>query len=119
MKHRPVPEYIVAAVEAAEEKQAVDLVVLDLGEQSSFADYFLISSGRNPRQSQAICDEIEDQLKRAGCKTKHLEGYHQGEWILMDYGFLVVHIFSEKARGFYDLERLWRTARKVPPEETR
>ena len=119
MKHRPVPEYIVAAVEAAEEKQAVDLVLLDLGEHSSFTDYFLISSARNTRQSQAICDEIEQQLAKAGCKTKHLEGYHQGEWILMDYGFLVVHIFSEKARGFYDLERLWRTARKVPREETR
>jgi len=78
---------------------------------------FLISSARNPRQSQAICDEIEHELARAGCKTKHLEGYHQGEWILMDYGFLVVHIFSEKARGFYDLERLWRTARKVAREE--
>ncbi len=117
MKSRPVPDYITAAVEGAEAKQAVDLVLLDLGEHSSFTDYFLISSARNTRQSQAICDEIEQRLAKAGCRTKHLEGYHQGEWILMDYGFLVVHIFSEKARGFYDLERLWRTARKVPRDE--
>jgi ribosome-associated protein len=117
MKHRPVPEPIVAAVEAAEEKQAVDLVLLDLGEHASFTDYFLISSARNSRQSQAICDEIQQQLARVGCRAVHMEGYHQGEWILMDYGFLVVHIFSEKARSFYDLERLWRTARKVTREE--
>jgi ribosome-associated protein len=117
MKHRPVPDYITAAVEAVEEKQGLELALLDLGEHSSFTDYFLISSARNTRQSQAICDEIADRLAKAGCRTKHLEGYHQGEWILMDYGFLVVHIFSEKARGFYDLERLWRTARRVSRDE--
>jgi ribosome-associated protein len=118
-KHRPISEEVSAAVAAAEEKQAVDMVLLDLGEQTSFTDYFLIASARNTRQSQAIAEEIRLKLSKIGCKAEHMEGYHSGEWILMDYGFMVVHIFSEKARAFYDLERLWRTARRVAMEELR
>src|SRR5258708_16969505 len=115
-KHRKIPEEVIAAVAASEEKQAVDLVLLDLGGQT-FTDYFLIASARNVRQSQAISEEIRLRLSHAGCKAEHVEGYHSGEWILMDYGFLVVHVFSEKARAFYDLERLWRSGRRVSRDE--
>jgi ribosome-associated protein len=112
-KHRPIPEEVKVAVGAAEEKQAVGLTLLDLGEGSSFTDYFLIAGGRNIRQCQAIADEVQDQLSKEGLRAMHVEGYPQGEWILLDFGFLVVHVFSEKARAFYDLERLWRTAHRV------
>ena len=115
-KHRPVPEEVIGAVRAAEEKQGSDLVLLDLA-QTSFTDYFLIVTARNVKQSQAISEEIRLRLGRAGLKAVQVEGYHQGDWILMDYGSLVIHIFSEKARAFYDLERLWRHARRVPMEE--
>src|SRR5258708_1827267 len=112
-KNRPIPEEVTAAVLAAEEKQAVELVLLDMGPHSSFTDYFLIASGRNIRQCQAIADEVQLEQSQLGNRAAHVEGYHQGEWILLDFGFMIVHIFSEKARAFYDLERLWRTARKV------
>ena len=119
MKHRPLPEEVKTAVASAEEKQAVDLVLLDLGADIAFTDYFLIATARNSKQCQAIADEVQHELSREGLRAEHVEGYHQGEWILLDFGFLVVHVFSEKARGFYDLERLWRGARKVPREETK
>lgn len=112
-KVRPVPDEVKAAVEAAEAKQAEALTLLDLGEGMSFTDYFLIAGGRNIRQVQAIADSVQDELSKEGLRALHIEGYPQGEWILLDYGFLVVHVFSEKARAFYDLERLWRTAHKI------
>src|SRR5258708_3531978 len=119
IKHRLVREEVKAAVAAAEEKQAVDLVLLDLGAEAAFTDYFLIATARNSKQCQAIADEVQTELSRDGVRAEHVEGYHQGEWILLDFGFLVVHVFSEKARGFYDLERLWRGARRVSREGTK
>jgi ribosome-associated protein len=107
------------AAKAAEEKQAVDLHVLDLRGVTPMADLFLICHGRNPRQIQAIADEIEKQLKdQDGERPLAIEGMKNAEWVLMDYGDFVVHIFSEKARAYYDLERLYREARQVayPPE---
>jgi ribosome-associated protein len=101
------------AVQAAEAKQAKDLRVLDLREITSFADYFLICSGTNIRQNQAISDEIELRLKKLGEYPNSIEGYENAEWILMDYGDYVIHIFTEKARHYYDLERLWRDAKTV------
>src|SRR5580765_982662 len=101
------------AIEAAEEKQAKDLRVLDLREVTTFADYFIICSGTNIRQNQAISDEIGAELKKLGEYATSIEGYTNGEWVLMDYGDYVIHIFSEKARQYYDLERLWRDARVV------
>jgi len=101
------------AIEAAEEKQAKDLRVLDLRDVTSFADYFIICSGTNIRQNQAISDEIEIRLKHLGEYANSIEGYENAEWILMDYGDYLVHIFTEKARLYYDLERLWRDARVV------
>jgi ribosome-associated protein len=102
------------AVRAAESKKAADIKVLDLTGITSFADYFVICTGANQRQIQAISDEVQLQLKReAGELPLSLEGYNQAEWILADYGDLLVHIFSPKAREYYSLERLWRSARLV------
>ena len=101
------------AVRAAEEKQARNIRVLDLREVTSFADYFVIASGANSRQIQAIADEIHIRLKKLGEMPNILEGYDNADWILMDYGDYLIHIFSEKARLYYDLERLWRDAKTV------
>jgi ribosome-associated protein len=102
-----------AAIEAAEEKQAKDIKVLDLREITSFADFFLIASGANARQIQAIADEIETQLKQLGEYPNSVEGYQNAEWVLLDYGDYLIHIFTDKARQYYDLERLWRDAKIV------
>lgn len=98
---------------AAESKQASDIKVLDLTGITSFTDYFVICTGSNSRQIQAIADEVGLQLKAQGELPLSLEGYDQAEWILIDYGDFLVHIFSEKARVNYDLERLWRAARAL------
>jgi ribosome-associated protein len=98
------------AVEAAREKKAQDIVLLDLHEVADFTDQFLICSGTSGRQVQAIADEVERRLRLGGLRPAHVEGYNHAEWVLMDYVDFVVHIFGEKARAFYDLERLWRTA---------
>jgi ribosome-associated protein len=106
------------ALSAASEKKAINSVLLDLREIASFTDYFLITSGTNERQVQAISDEVVETLKKAGQAAARVEGYKSAEWILLDYGDFVVHVFDEKARKFYDLERLWRESRQVelPPE---
>ena len=111
-------ERIRMALNAASEKKAINSVVLDLREIASFTDYFLITSGTNERQVQAISDEIVETLKKAGTPAARVEGYKTAEWILLDYGDFVVHVFDEKARKFYDLERLWRESQRVelPPE---
>lgn len=102
------------AVKAAESKKAIDIRVLDLRGVSSFADFFVICSGTNQRQIQAIADEVHLQMKKAGELPISLEGYDNAEWVLADYGDVLVHIFSEKARSYYELERLWRHAKQVP-----
>jgi ribosome-associated protein len=106
-------ETIRLALNAAGEKKAIDTVVLDLREIASFTDYFLIASGANERQVQAISDEVLETLKKAGTPAARVEGYKTAEWILLDYGYLIVHVFDEKARKFYDLERLWRESKRV------
>lgn len=110
----PTPAWRIA-VQAAESKKALDPVVLDLREASGFTDYFLICSGANSRQIQAIVEEIELQLKRRGVFPLGIEGYDHAEWILADYGDFIVHVFSPPARTFYDLERLWRHAKPAEP----
>jgi ribosome-associated protein len=112
------PTWLVA-VRAAEAKQAADLVVLDLTGITAFADYFVICTGANSKQVQAISDEVGLRLKYdAGEMPTNIEGYTQAEWVLADYGDLLVHVFSPKAREYYGLERLWRGARtvEIPPE---
>ena len=104
---------VVEALRAAGDKKAAALVVLDLREVASFTDYFLIASGANARQVQAIADEVVERLKRGGSRALRVEGYRTAEWVLLDYGDFIVHVFEEKARRFYDLERLWRDAARV------
>ncbi len=101
------------AVKAADAKQAKEIRVLDLRDISSFADFFVICSGSNSRQIQAIADEIQMRLKMLGEHANSIEGYTNAEWVLMDYGDYLIHVFSEKARAYYDLERLWRDAKVV------
>ena len=103
-----------AAVRAAESKKAADIKVLDLTGITSFADYFVICTGSNSKQVQAIADEVGMQLKKLGELPNSLEGYTQADWILADYGDFLVHVFSTKAREYYDLERLWRAAKTLP-----
>lgn len=92
--------------------------MLDLTGITSFADYFVICTGANQRQVQAISDEVNLRLKEQGEAPLSVEGYNQAEWVLADYGDLLVHVFSPQARDYYDLERLWRTAKvvEIPPE---
>ena len=102
------------AIRCADEKKAVNMVGLDLREIASFTEYFFIASGMNQRQVQAIADEISEQLKQQlRRKAVRIEGYNSAEWVLLDYGDFVVHLFDKEARDFYDLERLWRDARRV------
>jgi len=95
------------------DKKAVDVVVLDMADASSITDYFLICSGGSERQVQAIADAINEQLKQAGITSLGVEGYREGHWILMDYGDVIVHIFSQGTRDFYDLEHLWTNAPRL------
>lgn len=111
-------ERILRALQAANDKKALDLVVLDLREIATFTDYFVIASGNNERQVQAISDGVFEELKKSGTAAARVEGYKNAEWILLDYGDFIVHVFSDKARKFYDLERLWRESKRIalPPE---
>lgn len=107
-------ENIRLALACAADKKAVNTVVLDLREIASFTEFFVITGGTNQRQVQAIADEIQEQLKKQlDSRPIRIEGYNTAEWILMDYGDFIAHIFDQKSREFYDLERLWRDARKV------
>lgn len=107
------PSWLIA-VRAAESKKATDIKVLDLTGITSFADYFVICTGGNQRQIQAISDEVNLQVKhQAGELPVSVEGYTQAEWVLADYGDLLVHIFSPQSREYYGLERLWRNAKPV------
>jgi ribosome-associated protein len=102
-----------AAVDAAQDKQAADVVLLNLEGLGAFTDYFIICTGFSARQVEAICDEMEKRLKEIGARLLHREGKPGGDWMLLDFGNLIVHVFTEHARRFYDLERLWRAAARV------
>ena len=106
-------ERVLTALTAAAEKKALDVVVLDLREVASFTDFFVLTTGANERQVQAISDEVYETLKRSGSAAARVEGYKTAEWILLDYGDFIVHVFEQKARQFYDLERLWRESKRV------
>lgn len=118
MKKTDLKRQVSEAINACQEKKAEEITILELEQGSgAFTDYFLVCSGTNPRQVQAIADEVELRLKKAGLHPAHTEGYKQAEWVLLDYVDFVVHVFSEQARKFYDLERLWKSARRMTPEE--
>jgi ribosome-associated protein len=114
-----IREQVAHALEAAQNKKAEDVTLLQLpGESSAFTDYFLICSGSNPRQVQAIADEVDERLsKDMGVEPNQREGYQTAEWILLDYVDFVVHIFNAQRRAYYDLERLWQSAHKLTMEE--
>ncbi|HEV7892249.1 MAG TPA: ribosome silencing factor [Pyrinomonadaceae bacterium] len=119
MRAEDLDERIRAAVHAASERKALDTVVLDLREVASFTDFFVITSGTNVRQVQAIADAVQEHLRKdLGVKPARIEGYNSAEWVLLDYGDFIFHVLEEKSRRFYDLERLWRDAARVAlPEE--
>ena len=102
------------AILACQDKKAEQVTILELEKDSgAFTDYFVMCSGTNPRQIQAIADAVDERLEAFGLRPTHTEGYKQAEWVLLDYVDFVVHIFSEKARQFYDLERLWKSAKRL------
>ena len=113
LKTTRLPKQITAAIAAADDKQARDLVVLDLGKADGFTDYFVICSGTNSRQIRAIADGVMEALAETGGKPAHVEGYERSEWILLDYFDFIVHIFAPETRAFYSLERLWGAAEQV------
>jgi len=113
-KHAPkLPAQVDAAIAAAESKQAVNLVVLDLRKASGFTDFFVIASGTNSRQVRAIADAVMESLAKKGAKPAYVEGYDQSDWILVDYFDFIVHVFGPERRVFYDLERLWCNADRI------
>lgn len=112
MNPNPLPKRISATVEAAHSKKATAITVLSLSDVGAFAEYFVICSAESSRQIEAIGEEIETRLSDEGLRA-HREGRAGTEWLLLDYGNFVVHIFSERARAFYDVERLWRAARRL------
>src|SRR5437879_781194 len=109
---------LLEAVQAAEAKKAEEISVLEMDKASgAFTDFFVICSGSNPRQIQAISDEVEERLGRFGVRPVAVEGYRQADWVLLDFVDFVVHVFSPKARNFYNLERLWKSAKRYDPSE--
>ena len=111
-----IPDKLRGVARAALDRKAVDLRVLDIGKVSDFTDYFLICSGTNERQVQAIADAVIAGTKDAGIRPLGVEGYNTGSWVLVDYGDMVIHIFSSESRAFYGLERLWSDAPDVTPD---
>src|SRR5882672_11176031 len=118
MKITDLKRQVAQAISACQEKKAEEITILELEKGSgAFTDYFVLCSGTNPRQVQAISDEVEERLKKSGLRAAHIEGYKQAEWVLLDYVDFVVHVFSEKARRYYELERLWKSARRMEPHD--
>nr|WP_308623994.1 ribosome silencing factor [uncultured Eisenbergiella sp.] len=105
------------AVSALEDKKAEDISIIDISEVSVLADYFIIAGGSNHSQIQALTDSVDEKLGRAGYTRKQIEGYDTANWVLMDYGDIIVHIFDRENRLFYDLERIWRDGKRVGLEE--
>jgi ribosome-associated protein len=106
-------ETALLCVRFALERKAYDVVLMEVGGLTSLADYFLICTGRSDTQVQAIAQGLEENLKRIGTRLRSIEGFSRGQWVLMDFGDVVVHIFYEPVRRFYDLERLWSQAPHV------
>jgi len=118
MKKNDLKRQVAEAIVACREKKADEITVLEMEKDSgAFTDYFVVCSGTNPRQIQAISDEVEGRLQKAGLDPTHIEGYSQAEWVLLYYVDFLVHVFSEKARRYYDLERLWKSAKKMEADE--
>lgn len=104
-------------IQALEEKKAEDIRVIDISEVSVLADYFIIADGNNRNQIQAMIDNVEEMLGKAGYSPKQIEGYQNANWVLMDYSDIIVHVFDKENRLFYDLERIWRDGKDVSIDE--
>ena len=110
-------EMVTLAIQALADKKGEDIRIIDIREVSVLADYFIIASGANAKQVQAMTDNVEEVLGRAGHSPKQIEGYQSGNWILMDYRDIIVHLFCKEDRLFYDLERIWRDGKIMDAEE--
>jgi ribosome-associated protein len=118
MSKNDLKHQVAEAIHACQDKKAEEITILELEKGSgAFTDYFVVCSGTNPKQVQAIADEVEERLEKKGMRPNHTEGYRQAEWVLLDYVDFVVHVFSEKARKFYELERLWKSAKRLEASE--
>ena len=117
MTKQNVKEMALLAINALEEKKAEDICVIDISEVSVLADYFIIAGGNNVSQIQAMADEVDESLGKAGYPIKQVEGYQSANWVLLDFGDIIVHIFDRENRLFYDLERIWRDGKKVSIED--
>ncbi len=106
-----IKDYVLIAKEALEDKKGTDIKILDITGLSPISDYFVLATGSNINQVKAMSDEVLDKLSKNGVHAKHIEGYDKANWILMDYGDFMVHIFSTEGREFYNLERIWRDAK--------
>lgn len=113
MTDNKTKEFAVLAVEALEDKKAEDITIIDISEVSVIADYFIIAGGNNKSQIQALSDAVDEKLGRAGLPLKQIEGYNNANWILLDFGDIIVHIFDKENRLFYDLERIWCDGKKI------
>ncbi|MCI7042754.1 MAG: ribosome silencing factor [Lachnospiraceae bacterium] len=113
MTDNKTKEFAVLAVEALEDKKAEDIAIIDISEVSVIADYFIIAGGNNKSQIQALSDVVDEKLGRAGLPLKQIEGYNNANWILLDFGDIIVHIFDKENRLFYDLERIWCDGKKI------
>lgn len=105
------------ACQALEDKKAKDVRILDISAVSVLADYFLIASGSNKNQVQAMVDNVEEELHKAGFDPRQVEGYQTANWVLLDYGDIIIHVFDEENRLFYDLERIWRDGALIQAED--
>lgn len=105
------------AFSSLEEKKGEDIRVIEIGEVAAFADYFIIANGTNPTQVNALVENVEDNLSKEGYEPKRIEGVKNTSWVLMDYGDIIIHIFSKEDRLFYDLERIWRDGKNISKED--
>lgn len=110
-------EAVKIAYNALEDKKAIDIKVLDISEVTVISDYFVIASGNNPSQLNAMADEVEEKLYKAGYKLSHAEGFNTKTWILLDFGDIIVHLFNKEDRDFYNIERIWADAKFISNEE--
>lgn len=99
-----------------DDKKAIDIKILDISKISVLADFMIITGGSNKNQVQALADHVQEELAKQNVHAKHVEGYHSGNWILLDFGDIILHIFNQEDRLFYDLERLWQDGAEVSPE---
>ena len=105
------------AYQALEDKKGEDIKIIDISNVSVLADYFIIANGNNKNQVQALVDNVQEELDKVGVQVKQVEGYRMGNWILLDYGDIIIHVFSKEDRLFYDLERIWRDGKDLSIEE--